>query len=200
VTESVQSAEPAETPPLVDYSTYAEFGQAFFERAVTEQRVAQAAGGLAGRPITFGPLGVGPMGMVKISATGKVGTPTATATQSEFVAYELVLPVDLALLIDFGLEKSRFNALVTVRLAITARPAAPLQIVIDIEPPTRRSVDLQLQAEGLRASVLQLFAPIESEVRKSVARYVAKQLQRPEIARARVIDVGAVLDKFTIPG
>jgi hypothetical protein len=31
-----------------------------------------------------------------------------------------------------------------------------------------------------------------------VARYVAKQLNRPEIASARVIDVGAVLDSFSM--
>ncbi|MCW2498227.1 hypothetical protein [Jatrophihabitans sp.] len=189
---------PQDDEPAVSYSTYAEFGARFFQRAVTEERVAAAAAGLAGRPVDFGPLGVGPMGIVKVSAHGRVGQPVASPVEGEFVAYHLSLPVDLALLIDMGLEKSRFNAVVTVRLSLTARPADPLKVVIDIEPPTRRDVEIRMQAEGLRASVLQLFAPIESEVRKSVARYVAAQLRRPEIAAARVIDVGAVLDSFRL--
>jgi hypothetical protein len=138
--------------------------------------------------------------MVKVSAKGSVGEPVTRPRVSEFIGYDLVLPVNLALVIDFGLEKSRFSAVVTVTLAITARPAGPLQVVIDIETPTRRNVDIQMSADGLRASVLQLVAPIESEVRKSVARYVGKQLNRPEIAKARIIDVGAVLDSFSIGG
>ena len=184
----------------LQYLSYEQFGRAFFERAVTEERVRAAARGLAGRPIDFGPLGVGPIGMVKVSAKGSVGEPVTRARESEFIGYDLVLPVDLTLVIDFGLEKSRFSAVVTVTLALTARPAGPLQVVIDIETPSRRNVDIHMSADGLRASVLQLIAPIESEVRKSVARYVGKQLNRPEIAKARVIDVGAVLDSFTIGG
>lgn len=182
----------------LQYLSYEQFGREFFERAVTEERVRQAARGLAGRPIDFGPIGVGPVGLVKVSAKGAVGEPVTSRRESEFVAYDLVLPVDLGLVIDFGLEKSRFSALVTVTLNLTARPAGPLQVVIDIAPPSRRDVDIQMQADGLRASVLQLVAPIESEVRKSVARYVGKQLTRPEIASARVIDVGAVLDSFSM--
>ena len=182
----------------LEYTNYEQFGRAFFERAVTEERVRQAARGLAGRPIDFGPIGVGPVGLVKVSAKGNVGEPVTRRHDTELIAYDLTLPVDLLILLDFGLEKSRFNAVVTVTLKLTARPAAPLQVVIDIEPPTRRNVDIQLQADGLRASVLQLIAPIESEVRKSVARYVGKQLNRPEIAAARVIDVGAVLDSFSM--
>ena len=194
----MSAAQDDSTPGPLDYTGYEHFGRAFFERAVTEDRVRQAARGLAGRPIDFGPIGVGPVGLVKVSAKGNVGEPVTSRQQSEFVAYDLVLPVDLALVLDFGLEKSRFSAVVTVTLTLTARPAAPLQVVIDIEPPTRRNVDIQLQADGLRASVLQLIAPIESEVRKSVARYVAKQISRPEIAAARIIDVGAVLDSFSM--
>jgi hypothetical protein len=191
VTEARAAAE-------IDFISYADFGQAFFERAVTEQRVQQAARGLAGRPIEFGPINIGPLGLPKVSAKGTVGEPIARRREGDLVAFELVLPVEVNLLIDFGLEKSRFRAAVTVRLMLTARAAGPLKVVIDIEAPTKRNVDVQMQAEGLRASVLQLVAPIESEVRRSVSRYVAKQLTRPNIQKARVIDVGRVLDSFTM--
>jgi hypothetical protein len=188
----------APEPEEIEFISYAEFGQAFFERAVTEERVQAAARGLAGRPIEFGPINIGPLGLPKVSAKGTVGDPIARRRESDLVAFELVLPVDINLLIDFGLEKSRFRATVTVRLMLTARAAGPLKVVIDIEQPSRRNVDVHMQAEGLRASVLQLVAPIESEVRRSVARYVAKQISRPNIQKARVIDVGRVLDSFSI--
>lgn len=188
----------ASTDGEIGFISYAEFGQAFFERAVTEERVKLAARGLAGRPIEFGPIGVGPMSLVKVSANGTVGEPVARRIEGALVSFDLILPVEVDLLIDFGLEKSRFRATVTVRLTLTARAAGPLKVVIDIEPPSRRNIDIHMQAEGVRASVLQLVAPIESEVRRSVARYVTKQLTRPEIEKARVIDVGRVLDSFTI--
>jgi hypothetical protein len=191
VTEARDDAE-------IDFISYADFGRAFFERAVTEERVQLAARGLAGRPIEFGPINIGPLGLPKVSAKGTVGEPLARRLDGDLVAFELVLPVDINLVIDFGLEKSRFRATVTVRLQLTARAAGPLKVVIDIEPPSRRNVDVHMQAEGLRASVLQLVAPIESEVRRSVSRYVAKQLTRPAIQKARVIDVGRVLDSFSI--
>jgi hypothetical protein len=165
--------------------------------AVTEERVLRGAASLAGRPIEFGPIGVGPAGLVKASASGQVGEPTLVGQPGELVAYELTIPVDLQLLIDFGLEKSRFTAAVVVRLALTARAARPLFIVIDIEPPTKRNVDVDVKAEGLRASMLQTVGRVDDEVRRAVARYVARELQKPRIQQARVIDVAAALAAYT---
>ena len=181
------------------FLSYAEFGQRFFEVAVTKERVAQAVARLAGTPIEFGPLSVVPLGLVKVRAKGAVGQPSVEPRESEHVSFLLTIPVDLQILIEMGLDKYRFTAAVQVRLTLTARAAEPLKIVIDVQPPTKRTVDVQVQAEGLRASVLQIFAGVDGELKKSVAKYVRREIDKPEMQAARVIDVARALASMKLP-
>ncbi len=51
-----------------------------------------------------------------------------------------------------------------------------------------------VEAVGLRASVLQKAAGIDAEIRRFVARFVAKELDKPHIREARDIDVAARID------
>jgi hypothetical protein len=176
-----------------EYLTYAEFGEQFFVLAVTEARVLRAVGSLGGRPIDFGPVGVGPVGLVKVSAHGSVGEPVVSPKEGKHVGFALTIPVQLQMLVDLGVDKQRFSADVVVRLALTARAARPLSIVIDIEQPTRRNVDVSLKSDGLRASLLRMVAGIDGEVRKVVANYVRRELETPAIQQARVIDVAAIV-------
>jgi hypothetical protein len=180
--------------------TYAQFGEQFFVHAVTRERVLGAVRSLAGRPIEFGPVGVGPAGFVKATATGSVGSPEVEDQPGELVSFLLTIPVSLQMLIDLGVEKSRFTAAVVVRLTLTARPAQPLAIVIDIEPPTRKDVDVHVQAAGVRASVLQIVGGVDSEVRRAVARFVTRELEEPAVQQARVIDVAAIIAKGATRG
>lgn len=195
-------AETAEVPAVVPdelvFVSYADFGQRFFETAVTRDRIVEAAGNLAGRPVDFGPLGVGPLGLVKVSATGAVGDPDVGRIDGEHVAFQLTIPVALQLTIEIGLDKYRFTAAVRVRLPITARAAEPLRIVIDVEPPTRRTIEVDLQAEGLRASVVQVIGGVEGELKKSVARFVRNEIEKPELQKARIIDVARALENLTL--
>lgn len=195
-------AETAEVPAVVPdelvFVSYADFGQRFFETAVTRDRIVEAAGNLAGRPVDFGPLGVGPLGLVKVSATGAVGDPDVGRIDGEHVAFQLTIPVALQLTIEIGLDKYRFTAAVRVRLPITARAAEPLRIVIDVEPPTRRTIEVDLQAEGLRASVVQVIGGVEGELKKSVARFVRNEIEKPELQKARIIDVARALEDLTL--
>lgn len=182
------------------FMSYADFGRRFFDAAVTRARVERATAGLAGHEIDFGPKGVGPMGLIKVSAKGSVAAPDVAPAPGENVAYELLVPVELHMVIEMGLEKFRFTADVRVRLALTARAAEPLRIVIDIEPPSARNVEVTVKADGLRASVLQLVGGIDGELRRTVAKVVQRELERPELQAARVIDVGKTLEAMSTPG
>lgn len=182
------------------FISYADFGRRFFEAAVTRRRVERATAGLAGREIDFGPKGVGPMGLIKVSATGSVAAPDVERVPGENVGYELVVPVELHMVIEMGPEKFRFAADVRVRLALTARAAEPLRIVIDIEPPGAGNVEVTVRADGVRASVLQLLGGIDGELRRAVAKVVRRELERPELQSARVIDVGKTLEAMSMPG
>ena len=51
-----------------------------------------------------------------------------------------------------------------------------------------------MEAEGLRAAVLQRVAGIEREIGRFVAKYVGRELDKPHIRKARDIDVAARID------
>lgn len=187
----------AELPdqPDLDFIEYGDWGHAFFAHAVTAERILSAVSGLAGQPIDFGPIGVGPAKIAKVSAKGQVGTATADRVGTDPVKHTVTLPVDLTLEIILPLETHRFEAELEVPIHLTARAAAPLKIFIDIEPPHPRSIEVQLQAGGLRSSVLQRLADVEGELCKFVARYIAREVDKPHIREARTIDVGALIDR-----
>ena len=184
------SAEPAD-----DRTTYAVFGERFFTHAVTEERIVGALSGLAGDRLEFGPIGAGPAKLVKVSAVGQVGVASATPEESEHVAFRLQIPVTLDLLIDLGVDQHTFHAAIYVGLTLTARPAEPLRVVIDIEPPTWRDVTLELKADGRRAEVLRRVAGVDREIRRFVAKYVAREIDKPRLREARDIDVAARIDR-----
>lgn len=194
-----RSRKAADAPAVPDlasltFTSYADFGQRFFETAVTRDRLTSALAALEGRPIEVGPIPVGPISLVKVSATGEVGTPRlAERYDPEHVSYDLTVPLDLHVLIEISFDKHRFDAKVLINLVLTARAAEPLLIVIDVEPPGKQDVEVDVTAEGLRASVLQVIAGIDGELRRSVAKFVRKEIDKPEVRRQRVIDVGAAL-------
>lgn len=182
-----------------DFITYGEWGTAFFETAITEERILAGVSSMTGRPVDFGPVKIDPLGLVKVSAHGSIGAPSVARRDESLVTYDLVIPVTLAMQLDMSLDKHRFNADVHVRLTLTARAARPLMIVIDIEPPTKRNVSVDMKAEALRSSVLQAFAGIDGEVRRFVAKFVRREIEKPEIVRARTIDVAEALAHIRTP-
>ena len=172
---------------------YQQFGRHFFELAVTEQRVLDALAGVSGRPVEIGPVGVGPGRLVRVRATGRVGLAQVAVVEHEHVAFHVRIPVELALVVDLGLEKSRFSAQVLIHLFPVARPEPPLLIQIDIEPPTPEQIEVAVQPDGAGASLLHSLAKVDREIAKAVAKYVAGKLDEPDTIAARTIDVAAVL-------
>ena len=183
------SEEPAAEP-----ISYAEFGENFFVHAVTEARIVGALRGIAGETIRFGPIGAGPGKFAKVSADGTVGLATAEPIAGELVAFRLRIPVDLDLEIDLGLDHSRFHCDVEVGLLLTARAAQELRVLIDVEAPTSKDVTLNLKADGVRADILGRVAGVDREIRRFIAKYVAREIDKPHIREARDIDVAARID------
>ena len=64
------------------FVTYRDFGEQFFARVVTEERVLGAVDVLAGQPISFGPKGVGPGRLVKVTVDGAIGQATSQPAAS----------------------------------------------------------------------------------------------------------------------
>ena len=160
-----------EPPPDDDRITYAVFGERFFEHAVTEGRIVGALDGLAGDQIEFGPIGAGPGKLAKVRAEGTFGQASAERLPSEEVSFRLTIPVELDLDIEL-VDRHRFDVAVTVGLTLVARAAEPLRVVIDIDQPTAKDVNVVVEAEGIRASVLQRVGGIDREIGRFVARYI----------------------------
>jgi hypothetical protein len=177
-----------------DRIPYAEFGERFFSHAVTEARIVGALAGLAGDRIQFGPIGAGPGRLAKVSAEGEVGVGSAAPLEGEHVSFRLSIPVALDLHIDLGVDQHTFHATLDVGLTLTARAAHPLRVVIDIDPPTSRDVTVKLESERVRSEVLRRVAGIDAEIRRFVAKYIARELDKPRIRAARDIDVAARID------
>ena len=187
-------AEPArvDQPSAQPYLSYADFGRRFFETAVTRERVIKAVGDLSGRPIDVGPMNVAPLGFVKVRARGTIGEPDVThRPDPQHVAYHLTIPANLRMEIQIGLETYRFDADTAIHLAVTARAIEPLRIFIDVAPPTPDDIEVDLQADGLGASLIEKLAGVEREVRRNVVRFVRKEIDKTE--GKRVIDIARVV-------
>lgn len=175
--------------------SYAEFGAAFFQHAISQDRVLGALKELAGDPINFGPIEAGPGGLAQVKANGQIGQPSVARLRGEEVSFLVSIPVELDLRIHLLGERHNFHASIWVTLTLTARAARPLRVVIDINEPRTRDVVVKIEAEGLRATVLRYVAGIDREIATFVAKYVGREINKPHVQAARLIDVAAGIDQ-----
>lgn len=178
-----------------DLIDYREWGVRFFATAVTEERVLAGVNAMAGQQIDVGPFGVGPGRVAKVSAIGEIGTATGQRTSTEPVHFDVRLPVKLQFEVDLGVDVHRFNADVEVPLRLTAHAREDLAIVIDIDPPTKDDITVSLKAQGLRATVTQYAANVDGELKRFIAKYVGRELEKPAITAARVVNIAAAIDR-----
>ncbi len=180
------------TDDVIDYATW---GERFYDTAVTAERILAGVNVLAGQPIDVGPLGVGPGRIAKVRARGEIGTATGHRVEDRPVTCAVTLPVSLEFVIDLGMDKQRFAAEISVPLEIIAHARADLAIALDITPPHPHQVVVHLEAKGLRASIMQRAAGVEGELKRFVSRYVAREIEKPYVRAARLIDVSGAIDK-----
>jgi hypothetical protein len=184
-----------EDPAGGEFVSYEQWGADFFAEAVSGQRILGAVDNIAGQPIDFGPIGVGPGKIAKVRAYGAIGAARAERLDAEEITYRVELPVDLTFELNLQVETHTFHAELLVPLALTARAVEGVKVFIDVTPPHSSEVRVQVQADGLRASIMQRVANIEGELRRFVARYVAREVTKPHIQAARLIDVAGAIDR-----
>lgn len=174
--------------------SYAEWGQRFFALAVTEERVLAGVNTLAGQPIDVGPMGVGPGRIAKVTAQGAIGQAVSEPVAGEVVSYRVTLPVSLTFDVHLQVDTHRFRADLEVPLILTALAGAGLEIFIDVAAPLPNQVQIDLRADGLRASMLNRVVGVEGELKRFVAKYVSREVQKESIMKARTIDVARAID------
>jgi hypothetical protein len=184
-----------DVPDEQDFVSYQQWGLEFFAEAVSQERILGAVNNIAGQPIDFGPIGVGPGKIAKVRAFGEIGAATARRVEAPEMAYRVELPVDLTFELNLQVETHTFHADLLVPLTLTARAVEGVRIFIVVTPPRSSEVQVRVQAEGIRASIMQRVANVEGELRRFVARYVAREVSKPHIEAARLIDVSAAIDR-----
>lgn len=178
-----------------EYFSYGEFGLAFFQRAISDERILSAVSSIAGAPIEFGPIGAGPGRIAKVTAHGTVRDASVQRlSDDEPLQFNLHIPVDLKFVVRLTGTVHRFSADVRIDLTLTARAAKPLRAVIDVEPPGRGDVAVDIRAEGLASSALQIISGMENEVKRFVAKYIKQELAKPELKKARDVDIAVLVD------
>jgi hypothetical protein len=177
------------------FVSYEEWGADFFAEAVSGERILGAVNHIAGQPIDFGPIGVGPGKIAKVRAYGAIGAATAERVDAAEISYRVELPVDLTFELDLQVETHTFHAELLVPLTLTARALEGVRVYIAVTPPHSSEVQVRVQAEGIRASIMQRVANVEGELRRFVSRYVAREVAKPHIEEARLIDVAAAIDR-----
>ena len=80
-------------------------------------------------------------------------------------------------------------------MTLTARALEGVRIFVEVDPPRASDIEVTVRAEGLRASIMQRVANVEGELRRFVARYVAREVSKPHVEAARLIDVAAAIDR-----
>jgi hypothetical protein len=178
-----------------EFVSYEQWGLDFFAEAVSQERILGAVNNIAGQPIDFGPIGVGPAKIAKVRAFGQIGEASAVRVAGPQISYRVELPVSLTFEVNLQVETHTFHAELLVPLTLTARALDGVRIFISIDPPRSSEVQVKVQAEGIRATIMQRVVNIEGELRTFVAKYVARETTKPHIEAARMIDVSAAIDK-----
>ncbi|WP_229683838.1 hypothetical protein [Nocardia camponoti] len=187
---------PHRNDTIFDWIDHRDMGARFFQRIVTVDRVHSVLGQLGGRPIEIGPLAEGPRGAATVTVSGAIGQPRIFdrgGDLGELRVFDVVVPVGLDITVDV-LKANKYRADLEVPLILTARAAEPLQIVIDVPPPTAEEIQLLFTATGLRARTLARLAGIRKQIAAQVVAVVTTELADPA---GRTIDVGAAIDEAT---
>jgi hypothetical protein len=176
------------------YIGYEEFGRRFLEYAASEQRIAGAFDQLTGAAFDFGPIGVGPGKLAKVSAQVQLGAPKLHRYVDELISFELIIPLEVDLLLDLAVDRHNFHVAGNIHLHLTVRTAEPLRVLIDITEPRPSDVRISVATDTMRGQLLRVIASVDHEIRRFVARYIANEIRKPHIAAVRDIDVAARLD------
>ena len=177
-----------------DYMTYEEFGRRFFEVAVTEDRVGGAIGAIAGDAFEMGPMGQGPGKIAKVTAKVRIMEPRVTRQVGEMITFAIRIPLEINMVIDLRIDRPRFMVFGEIALRATARAAAPLLLILDVEKPRSADISIHVTSKSLRAEVLRIFAGVDAEIKRFVAAHVAGEIDSPASQKAKVIDVADSID------
>lgn len=175
--------------------TYEQFGRRFFEVAVTQERVGSAFASLTGGSFDVGPIPSGPGGVARVWATVEIGEPLITRHVGELITFTVEIVLSIRLVVDLRIDRVRYDVDGLITLPLTVRAAEPLELRIEVVPPRAQDVIVGVASKNLRAEFIRAVGQVDAEIKRFIAKYVADEIEQPEVKQARVIDVAAELGR-----
>lgn len=168
---------------------YARFGQAFFELAVSEERIRGAFIGLQAEPIEFGPRSGGPGGMARLQGRGWLKNPTIERQGTRPVQFAITLPVAMRLTIAVAGATYAFDAQLRIPLTLTAEAHTPLILFLAIEPPAESAIEIHLVPRQRSGLMFARMVGMQEQIRRYAAREVAREIDSPRVRALCRIDI-----------
>jgi hypothetical protein len=172
------------TMPVDDEMTYEEFGRQFFEIAVTEDRVGGAIAAIAGDEFEMGPMAQGPGKVAKVTAKVRIQEPRLTRQVSDMITFDIKIPLEIDLVVDLRIDKPKFMVFGEITLRATARAAAPLLLILDVEKPRSSDISIHVTSKSLRGELVRILGGIDA----------AGEIDSPASQKAKIIDVAESID------
>jgi hypothetical protein len=173
-----------------EYMTYEEFGRRFFEVAVSEERVADAIGGIAGDAFEIGPISQGPAGIAKATAHVRIKHPIVAREIGEQITFAIRIPLEIDMMLDLRIDRPRFMVFGEIKLKAVAVAAEPLLLILDVKAPRSSDIAIHVTSSSLRAELVRIVGNVDGEIKRFIAKHVAGEIDSPEATKAKVIDVG----------
>ncbi|HVE94911.1 MAG TPA: hypothetical protein VNB24_08335 [Acidimicrobiales bacterium] len=183
----------------MEFVPYEDFGALLVETAVTADRVVSAVAALSGDEIAVGPMSVGPGGAASVVATGSLGRPEASIVGEGPRRFDVAVPARIVLDVTVAGGVTRYEANLVAHLFLTVQTAAPLALVIDIDPPRKRDIELEVRSSGWRAKVIGRLGDVDRKIREQVVVVISQRLETPAARSARVIDLSSKIDAVWEP-
>ncbi|MEW5809794.1 MAG: hypothetical protein AB1925_10095 [Actinomycetota bacterium] len=176
------------------YMSYEEFGRRFFEVAVTEERVGEAIGQIAGEAFEMGPIAQGPGRLAKVTAKVRIMAPRVNRRVADEITFAIRIPLEIDMVVDLRIDKPQFMVFGEISLRAVARAAEPLLLIIDVEKPRATDIAIHVTSKSLRGEVVRIIGGVDAEIKRFIAAHVAGEIDSPESQQAKVIDVAHELD------
>jgi hypothetical protein len=176
------------------YMSYEEFGRRFFEVAVTEERVGDAIGQIAGEAFEIGPIAQGPGKLAKVTAKVQIMPPRVNRRVADEITFAIRIPLEIDMVVDLRIDKPKFMVFGEISLRAVARAAEPLLLIIDVEKPRAADIAIHVTSKSLRAEVVRIIGGVDAEIKRFIAAHVAGEIDSPASQKAKVIDVATELD------
>ena len=182
------------TMSVDDEMTYEQFGRQFFEIAVTQDRVGGAIAAIAGDEFEMGPMAQGPGKVAKVTAKVRIQEPRLTRDVGEKITFAIRIPLEIDLVVDLRIDKPKFMVFGEIALRATARAAAPLLLILDVEKPRASDISIHVTSKSLRGELVRILGGIDAEIKRFIAAHVAGEIDSPASQKAKVIDVADSID------